>query len=121
MKDIIVNDMTCMKCVNKINMKLNLNNVKSEIDLKSHRATNIRHSHIEEMDLILCATNSHKMSVLQLYPNLENKVFTLKEYVGIKDELNGIDIKDPWGYDLKTYQECAKEIKECLEKLIEKI
>ncbi|HKL95459.1 MAG TPA: cation transporter [Haploplasma sp.] len=36
MKDIIVNDMTCMKCVNKINMKLNLNNVKSEIDLKSH-------------------------------------------------------------------------------------
>lgn len=91
------------------------------IDLKGHRATNIRHSHIEEMDLILCATISHKISVLQLYPQLENKVFTLKEYVGMKDEVNEIDIKDPWGYDLKTYQECAKEIKECLEKLIEKI
>ncbi|MBR1802719.1 MAG: low molecular weight protein arginine phosphatase [Clostridia bacterium] len=91
------------------------------IDLKKHRATHIRYSNIEEMDLILCATTSHKMSVLRLYPQLEGKVFTIKEYAGLKDEVNGIDIKDPWGYDFKTYQECAKEIEESLKRIVEKI
>ena len=36
MKDIKVNDMTCMNCVNKITMKLNVNNINSNIDLKNH-------------------------------------------------------------------------------------
>ena len=35
-------------------------------DISSHRATNIRDSKIKEMDLILCATVSHKQSVLYL-------------------------------------------------------
>ena len=85
-----------------------------EIDLREHRATNIRKSNIEEMDIILCATYSHKITVLQMYPNLKDKVFTLKEYVGNKED---IDIKDPWGYDLHTYRKCAAEIEECLQKI----
>ncbi len=92
-----------------------------EIDLKKHRATNIYNSNIKNMDLILCATMSHKLAVQRIYPELANKIFTLKEYVGIKDEIYGVDIKDPWGYNLKTYENCAKEISECLEKLISKI
>lgn len=91
------------------------------IDLKNHRATNIKYSNIEKMDLILCATLSHKIFVKNLYPELENKIFTMKEYIGIKDEIYGIDIKDPWGYNLETYKQCAKEIEMCLEKLLEKI
>ena len=88
------------------------------IDITNHRATNIYYSNIEEMDLILCATQSHKYSILSQYPQLQDKVFTLKEYVGIKEQ---IDIKDPWGYSLKVYEECAEEIKDCLQKLLEKI
>ena len=30
------------------------------IDLSNHRATHIRNSKIEEMDIILCATTAHK-------------------------------------------------------------
>lgn len=91
------------------------------IDLKKHRATNISYSNIEKMDIILCATLSHKIFVIRLYPELKDKIFTLKEYVGIKDEAYGIDIKDPWGYNLETYRQCAKEIENCLVKLLEKI
>ena len=40
------------------------------IDLSRHRATNIKESQIEKMDLILCATLSHKMAVVQFYPEL---------------------------------------------------
>ena len=87
-------------------------------DISNHRATYIRNSKIEEMDLILCATNSHKQMVISIYPNLVDKVFTMKEYAGI-DNMQDIDIKDPWGYDLNVYYNCVFEINECLEKTIE--
>ena len=89
------------------------------VDLKQHRATNIRRSNIEEMDLILCATTTHKNMVLQLYPNLAGQVYTMKEYVG--DTQNGIDISDPWGYDLAVYRKCAAEIEKITQKIVDKM
>ncbi|MBO4815393.1 MAG: low molecular weight protein arginine phosphatase [Clostridia bacterium] len=89
------------------------------IDLRTHRATNIRNSNIENMDVILCATNNHKLNVLSMYPELKDKVFTMKEYCGFSE--NDLDIKDPWGYGLDVYKKCAKEIEICIEKILEKI
>lgn len=86
------------------------------IDLKNHRATNIRNSEIRNMDIILCATLNHKRNVILMYPELKDKVFTMKEYAGYKD--NDLDIQDPWGYGLDVYKSCAKEIKECIEKIL---
>lgn len=88
-------------------------------DISSHRATNIRESKIEEMDLILCATTSHKQSVLYLYSNLQGKVYTMKEYAKLDKNGQDMDIKDPWGYDEVVYRKCASEIEECLEKIVE--
>ena len=45
------------------------------VDLKNHRATNIKNSNIENMDLILCATKYHKEDVLELYPEFKRKSF----------------------------------------------
>ena len=74
------------------------------------------------MDLILCATNSHKIAVLDMYPNLKEKVYTMKEYVGYNRQYHDkIDIKDPWGYDIETYRSCASEIDECIELLLKKL
>ena len=92
-----------------------------DADISSHRATNIREKKIKKMDLILCATNSHKQSVLYLYPGLKGKVFTMKEYTHIHKDGQDMDIKDPWGYDEYVYRRCAEEINECLEKTLEKI
>lgn len=89
------------------------------VNLKKHRATLTRNSNIQEMDIILCMTNSHKQSLIQMYPNLKDKIFTLKEYVGLTKD--GVEIKDPWGYDIVTYRFCAAEIDACLVKLTEKI
>ena len=93
-----------------------------DIDLKKHRATNIRNSNIKEMDLILCATNSHKIAVLDLYPDLKEKVFTLKEYVDYnKEGHKKFVLDDPWGYGENTYRHCASEIDECLDLLLNKL
>lgn len=91
------------------------------VDLKSHRATNIRNSNIEKMDVILCMTKSHKYAVIQLYPNIKDKVFTLKEYVNYMENAQDVDIPDPWGYDAEVYRHCAEEISVCIELLLQKI
>lgn len=85
------------------------------IDLTKHRATAIRESKIEEMDLILCMTNSHKNSLNMLYPNLKNKIFLIKEYVGLSGE-----VADPWGYSINVYSECVKELDKYIELLLKK-
>lgn len=87
------------------------------VDLKPHRATLTSKSNIEKMDLILCMTSAHKQNLVNTYPDLVDKIYTLKEYV----EVDEIDIKDPWGYTIVTYRYCAAEIDKCLDKLIEKI
>lgn len=90
-----------------------------DVDLKSHKATNIRNSNINDMDIILCATVSHKNSVINMYPNLKDKIFTIKEYADY--DKNDLDIPDPWGYDIETYRFCASTINKCLDIIINKI
>ena len=93
-----------------------------DIDISTHRAIYIKNSNIEQMDLILCATQSHKAIVQAMYPNLKEKIYTMKEYVGYNREYhNSIDIKDPWGYDKETYRSCVAEIEECINLLLNKI
>ena len=72
------------------------------------------------MDLILCATYSHKITVLHLYPELKGKVYTMKEYVNITND-NNCDIKDPWGNDMGFYMSIASDIKFCIDKILDKI
>ena len=86
-----------------------------DIDLSNHRATHVRKSKIEEMDIILCMTKSHKNSLIMLYPNMKDKIFLIKEYVG----LDG-DVEDPWGGTVKIYSDCAKELDYCIDLLLKK-
>ena len=91
---------------------------KYDTDLTEHRAVYIEESDIKDADLILCMTLAHKRKILNRYPKLEGKTFTLKEYVG-EDEY--LDIDDPWGFGKDVYSSCAKEIVNYVDKLIEKI
>lgn len=91
---------------------------KYNADLSKHRSTYIEEVDVRQSDLIICMTVSHKKRVLSKYPNVENKVYTLKEYIGEKEYL---DIDDPWGFGIDVYTSCAKEIVYCVDKLIEKI
>lgn len=89
------------------------------VDLNKHRAKNVEDIDIENYDLVLCLTLSHKMSVLGLYPKLRGKVFTLKEFVYPDDMYKNID--DPWGLSLNVYNECANEIVNALNILFERL
>lgn len=92
-----------------------------DVDLSNHTATNISDSNINEMDLILCATNSHKIFLTHYYPDLAKKIYTMKEYADECSSPSDIDISDPWGYDINVYRMCAAEIIICVDKIIQKI
>ena len=90
------------------------------VDITYHKATHIRNSNITQMDVILCATNGHKQMVIQMYPNLKDKIYTMKEYA-YGEKLQNLDISDPWGYDMETYRRCASQINDITEKIVQKL
>ena len=69
------------------------------VDLRRHLPTSMYDADLENTDLILCMTEDHKESIIAAFPKYKEKVFTLREYV--------------YGG--------AKEIVECVDKLLEKI
>ncbi|MEJ2276325.1 MAG: low molecular weight protein arginine phosphatase [Candidatus Lokiarchaeota archaeon] len=65
---------------------------------------------IKNYDLIITMETSHKRDILREYSainNLNEKVFTLKEYIG---EGGNLDIQDPYYTSNEQYREIAAEI-----------
>lgn len=101
------------------------------IDLKEHRSTALTLDIIKNADLILTMTTNHKFAILNLCPEAQEKVFTLKEYTGCEEADasklnffgygNPCDISDPFGQSIEVYRKSAEEIEQSLKKLIEKI
>jgi len=88
------------------------------IDVSGFRSKRLNEELVDKADLILTMEKSHKDTVLSLFPQYARKTFTLKEFAGEKEN---IDISDPYGGGLKTYETCAEEIKLTLTKAFDKI
>jgi len=98
------------------------------IDICSHRARRITGNDVETSELILAMTRSHKEAILSMFPNARHKVFTLKEFAaGVDADRNieeynfALDIMDPYGMSAHVYRRCALEIKNAVDKVIEKL
>lgn len=95
------------------------------IDISSHRAKQITKEMVNQSDLILTMTLSHKKLILEYFPNEINKVFTLKEYgQKINDEKsdrNNLDIADPYGMDYNVYKLSMMEIEAELDIIVKNI
>jgi protein-tyrosine-phosphatase len=92
-----------------------------DVDIVTHTATPIEEIDINNMDIILCATNNHKRQLINQYPSASKKVYTFKEYAELDNNGEDIDIKDPWGNDMNTFRMCAAEISYCIDKIMKKI
>ena len=73
------------------------------LSLACHRSKLIDHKLLGSAKLVLTMTQAHLLLVKSLCKGAD--VFTLAEYAG-----EGGDIPDPFGGDLKTYQDCARQI-----------
>ena len=95
------------------------------IDIKNHRSRQLTEEIIKTSDLILTMTDSHKKLITNILPEYLHKIYTLKEYAlkvnnESRDNAN-LDIDDPYGMDMKTYEETSNEITEQLVKIIKAI
>ncbi|NLJ25151.1 MAG: low molecular weight protein arginine phosphatase [Firmicutes bacterium] len=78
-----------------------------KLDVSGHSARQLTAEILEDADLVLTMTVSHKRSIQMEFPSVAAKVFTIKEYAGKTEEL---DIHDPYGCGLEVYQRVANEL-----------
>lgn len=98
---------------------------KGIVSIQEHQATPVNDELVQDADLILTMTRSHKGRLLALYPQLEEKIFTLKEYTydPKKDgeSAPNLDIADPFGMPVEVYKICARELEIHLKRLLAKL
>ena len=86
------------------------------IDISKHQPKQLDFQLISDADLVLTMSSSHKSAIINEFPDLKNKVYTIAEFVGEKS-----DVSDPFGGDLNLYKSCMIDIKSLIEKLILRI
>ncbi|MGG0716133.1 low molecular weight protein arginine phosphatase [Robertmurraya massiliosenegalensis] len=84
----------------------------------SHQSSMLTGEMVDWSTYILTMTEGHKQSVLSMFPSAQGKVFALKEFAGQK--INS-DIHDPYGGSLETYRKTFTDIRENINKIIEKL
>ncbi|MEH7505359.1 low molecular weight protein arginine phosphatase [Neobacillus drentensis] len=84
----------------------------------NHRSSLLTRAEVEWADLILTMTSSHKMAILQQYPQVGQKVFTLKEYSG---DIFHSDVVDPYGGSLAMYEQTFRELDGLIDKSLGKL
>lgn len=75
------------------------------IDISNHTPKQINMDMIEKVDYIIPMSNSHKQALIANGVD-KNKILCFSE-----------SISDPYGQSLDVYKQCAKQIKENIEKL----
>lgn len=86
------------------------------IDLSYREAIQLNEKMLQKSDLVLTMTQSIKKSLLQIFPHNKDKIYTLNEYVELKD-----DITDPYGGDLEIYKKTFLILKKSIGLLLKKI
>ncbi len=77
------------------------------VDIKNHSSRQLTHEMLENSDIILTMTGSHKLSIPDKYD-----VKTITEFVGDMGE-----IADPYGGDIEVYRKCALQLKGLIERM----
>lgn len=76
------------------------------IDISGHVSRQLTRDMLEEFDLVLTMSESHKNAIVSAFPEYKDKTFTLPEYAGE----SGGEIPDPFGGDVETYRKCRDSI-----------
>lgn len=87
-------------------------------DLDLHVARLLTPEILEENELVLTMTETHKNTITTLLPTNSGRIFTLKEYAGVEDKPFNGDISDPFGGSMEIYRITAKELVDLVKKAV---
>lgn len=85
------------------------------IDISDKVSKNINKDLIENADLILTMSGSHKKALTYAFGD-SDKIHTIAEFVGEKE-----DVADPFGGTIDDYKKCRDMLYSMIEKVIEKL
>lgn len=80
-------------------------------DISNHKSQVINDSIINDAKYIVCMTASHYDKILEKYPDVNDKLFTLMP----------ADVDDPYGGTLDDYRKCASQIQKGISSIIERL
>ncbi len=75
---------------------------KRGLDLTGHSSQQLSDNLMNVADLVLTMTRGHRAAILAAWPNMHERVFTLRR--------DGGDISDPVGMPVDVYEDCATQI-----------
>ncbi|WP_226527949.1 low molecular weight protein arginine phosphatase [Metabacillus niabensis] len=87
----------------------------------NHQSSGLTAELADWATIILTMTNQHKQSVIDYYPHVGRKTYTLTEYVSDPEEGVTQDITDPFGGPLPMYRKTLTDLEKLIEKLIVKL
>ena len=87
------------------------------IDISSHKATQLVKEDIDSSDYLLTMTQNHKDRILSKYPEAESKVYTLAEFATGKNE----DLSDPYKMPIAAYIKVENQLDKFLPLALDKI
>lgn len=76
------------------------------VDLTSHRAQAVDPLILEDAEWIVTMTRNHFDHLVNTYPHLANKLYTLHDFAGRQPG----DVHDPFGKTAAHYRKCRDEI-----------
>ncbi|MFH0762850.1 MAG: L-threonylcarbamoyladenylate synthase [Candidatus Omnitrophota bacterium] len=89
---------------------------KKGIDVSQHRSQRVTKEMLRKSDIILVMEKIQEDRILELAPEVKNRLFLLKEFAKIED--NGrLDIEDPIGRGEDFYEQIYGLIKEAVERV----
>ena len=92
------------------------------IDATTHQSQPITNILLKKSDLILVMTRGHRQQVLDRVPEVEKRVYLLREFTNERAGAEAsLDIPDPIGKPAESYEECMLMIKDSLNKLVKLI
>ena len=74
----------------------------------SHISTPISVALVKDADYIIGMTANHARSIIAMFPEYSDKVFTMPS-----------DISDPYGGNIEVYRFCRDEIEECIRGILQ--
>lgn len=88
------------------------------IDALKHAAQPVTTLLLKKSDLIIVMTRQHREQILDHVPEVEKKVYLLREFVNIPGGVQGdLDVPDPLGQSNQVYKECLRIIKEAVHQI----
>ncbi len=85
------------------------------IDVSHHHSQRVTRDLAHRSDIILVMEKIHEDRLLQMVPEVKNRVFLLKEFA--KMDGNDLNIEDPIGKSLDFYRETCEVIKSAVERI----